>query len=63
MPSVDSLHLLIYLAALLLVWIPYALVRRRATRRSLAVLAESTPGVRSVANHLKMRGAAFAGYA
>ena len=39
---VDPLSILIYLGALLLVWIPYGIARRARSTRSRAVLAEST---------------------
>lgn len=41
MPGNDALHWLPYVAALVLVWVPYALAQRRRSRRSRAVLRES----------------------
>jgi thioredoxin reductase/Pyruvate/2-oxoacid:ferredoxin oxidoreductase delta subunit len=41
MTATEPLHLLIYLCALLLAWIPYGLRRRRRSAASRAVLAES----------------------
>jgi ferredoxin len=41
MAGTDPLQMLIYLSAVLLVWVPYGLRRRRVSARSLAVLRES----------------------
>ena len=41
MAGTEPLQILIYLTALLLVWVPYGLIRRRRSARSVSVLNES----------------------
>ena len=41
MAGTDPLQILIYLSALLLVWVPYGLIRRRRSARSRSLLHES----------------------